>query len=596
MIVSEYIARFLVEKGIRDVFLLDGSAAASLIVAVAKNKNLKYYCPLHEQAGSFMVDGYFKASRRMSVMIATSGPGGQNLLNGIAASYYDSCPAIYFTGQVNSRFIKPNNLIRQRGFQENDIISMVKPVTKYAVLITDPVCLPYELEKAYQIAISGRPGPVVLDIPMDIQRSRLSGGLRHYSIDIPQKNELEKVSVVLDLLERAKRPVVLLGGGIWLAGAIKDAEKLALLLKRVPFLVTWNMIDYYQPKYFGGKVGTFGGDGRNFAIQNSDLLLSIGSRISGRVTGGMIKTFARSAKKIIVDIDPNELKYQQVKGDLNICCDAKIFIRELIKYLRSRSSVIKSVDQYWLERVQGWRVKYKVVRDEYWKQKASVNPYVFVEVLSVLMAEGDILVHEAGGNCVITSQAFQPKAKQRVFTNNGNSSLGYSFPAAIGAAIAARKRIICITGDGGMNFNIQELQTLKQYNLAVKVFIFCNDVFGITKAYRDTHFNSEYAGVDKQHGISFPDFVKIAKAYGLKGVRIDNHCDLKRKIANVLNTKGSVICSVNMVGFYDYQPKLGWGTPIEDQYPFLPRDEFRKNMIIQPHKGWENPVYPGPVK
>jgi acetolactate synthase-1/2/3 large subunit len=209
------------------------------------------------------------------------------------------------------------------------------------------------------------------------------------------------------------------------------------------------------------------------------------------------------------------------------------------------------------------------------------------------MKEGDVLVHEAGGNCVVTSQAFEAKANQRVFSNNGNSSLGYALPAAIGACIATQKPVICITGDGGLNFNIQEFQTLRHYNLPVKVLIFNNQAFGITKAYRDTNFQSEYAGVDAEHGMSSPDFRKVAEAYGLKTVYIHDHTELREKIRYVLNAKEPVICDINMVGFYDYNPKLGWSSPIEDQYPFLPRDEFRKNMIIEPLAGWENPKYPG---
>jgi acetolactate synthase-1/2/3 large subunit len=596
MIVSEFIADFLVKKGIRDVFFVDGSAAAGLIVAVAKNKKLKFCCPLHEQAGAFMVDGYFKASRRLSAMIATSGPGGQNLLNGLAASFYDSCPALYFTGQINSRFIKPNNLVRQWGFQENDIVSMAKPIAKYAAMVTNAADIRYELEKAYYIATSGRPGPVLLDIPMDIQRADVSGDLRNYVPSDSQAYEVDKVPVVLDWMNKAKRPAILLGGGIWLADAVEDVKRLARVLKQVPFFVTWNMIDYYDPKFFGGKVGTFGGEGRNFGIQNCDFLLAIGSRISGRITGGMLHTFARAAKKVIVDIDSNELKYQQVKGDMNVCCDAKIFTRNLIEHLEESGDFGKNIDPAWLKRVLEWKIKYKIMKSEYWKQKGNVNPYVFVDFLSDLMQEGDILVHECGGNCVVTSQAFRPKDGQRVFTNNGNSSLGYSLPAAIGAAIATGKKVNCIAGDGGINFNIQELQTLKYYKLPVKLFIFNNKAFGITKAYRDTHCNSEYAGVDAEHGLSFPDFVKLAKAYGLKALSISDHKELKKKLKNILEVSEPVVCNVNMFGFYDYQPKLGWGVPIEEQYPFLPRDEFRKNMIIPPWPGWENPVYPGLIK
>jgi acetolactate synthase I/II/III large subunit len=536
----------------------------------------------------------------MALAIATSGPGGQNLLNGVAASYYDSCPAIYMTGQINSRFIKPNNLIRQWGFQENDIVSMAKPITKYAVMIKNANDIKYELEKAYYLATSGRPGPVLLDVPMDVQRVEISEsdlkGFVPRIFERPVSNEIEKIPGIIDLLKNAKRPAVLLGGGVWLAGAEDDAKELARVLKQVPYFVTWNMIDYYDPEFFGGKVGTFGGDGRNFGIQNCDFLLAIGSRIPGRITGGMINTFARAAKKIIVDIDPQELKYQQLKGDMNVCCDAKIFIRELISQLSKNSDFLKSADPSWFGRVMGWKEKYKVVRPEYYNQKESVNPYVFVDTLSEMMEEGDILVHEAGGNCVVTSQAFKPKKNQRVFSNNGNSSLGYSFPASIGAAIASQKKVNCITGDGGMNFNIQELQTIKHYKLPVKVFIFNNKAFGITKAYRDTNFSSNYAGVDTEHGLSFPDFIKVAEAYGIEALSIENHQELKEKLKYVLSSTNPIICNVNMVGFYDYQPKLGWGVPIEDQYPFLPRDEFKSNMIIDPWPGWENPQYPGPIK
>lgn len=593
MIVSEYIVDFLVKKGIRDVFFVEGSACASIVVAVARNKKLRYYCPLHEQAGAFAVDGYFKASRKMTTMIATSGPGGQNLLNGIAASYYDSCPAFYMTGQVNSRFIKSTDKIRQKGFQENDIVSMAKPITKYAVMITQAKDVCYEVEKAYHLATSGRPGPVLIDIPMDVQRAKIPKVLHKYSPPSGPKYEINKISHCIKMLNKAKRPVVLLGGGVWLANAMGETKKLAYKLKTVPFFVTWNMIDYYDPLHYGGRVGTFGGDGRNFGIQNCDFMLAIGSRISGRLTGGMVWTFAREAKRVIVDIDKEELRYQQVKGDLNICCDAKVFIREMLKVVKPRTD---KLDRWWMNKVKQWRLKYPVVKEEYWKHRGSLNPYVFIKVLSSMMKRGDVLVHEAGGNCVVTSQTFEAKSGQRVFSNNGNSSLGYALPAAIGACIATRKKVICIVGDGGVNFNIQSMQMLKHYGLPVKVFIFGNQAFGITKAYRDTHFESEYAGVDAAHGVSFPDVVKVARAYGLKSLSIKDHKELKRKLKYVLDADEPVVCNINMVGFYDYQPKLGWGTPIEDQYPFLPRDEFRENMIIDPIPGWENPVYPGPIK
>jgi len=596
MLVSDYIANFLTDNGVKDVFFVEGSACASLIVAVARNKNLKYYCTLHEQAGAFAVDGYYKTNRKLSVMIATSGQGGQNLLNGVAASYYDSIPVLYLTGQINSRFIKPSSSIRQHGFQENDIVSMAKPITKYARMVKNPMDIRFEMEKALHIATSGRPGPVLLDIPMDTQKAEVDENrLRSY---IPEQSGIdmnkvqENISILLDWLSESERPIFLIGGGVWLADAKKSTMKLIERLK-IPFSETWNMIDFCENNHelYGGRVGTFGGDGRNFAIQNSDLLIAIGSRISGRITGGMMDTFARAAKKVIVDIDNEELNYQQVKGDLNISCDAGVFVEEFLKTVESRNFNKDFI--LWKNKVINWKEKYKVFKEDYWKQEGSVNPYVLIKVLSEEMKEGDVLVHEAGGNCVVTSQTFEAKINQRIFSNNGNSSLGYALPGAIGACVAAQKQVICITGDGGLNFNIQEFQTMKYYNLPVKVLIFANNAFGITKAYRDTHFKSEYAGVDAEHGVSFPDFKKIAEAYGLKTVNINDHSELREKMRYVLDANEPIICNIKMVGFYDYSPKLGWSSPIEDQYPFLQRDEFRENMIIEPIAGWENPKYPG---
>lgn len=600
MIVADYLAAFLADKGITDVFFIDGAAVASLIVGVDNNKKLKYYCPWHEQAGSFAVDGYVKASGRVSAMLATSGPAGQNLINGIAASYYDSVPALYFTGQINSRFIKPSSTVRQHGFQENDIVSMVKPVTKYAVLVRKAEDIRYELEKAYYLATAGRPGPVLLDIPMDIQKTNIDPAVLK-SFELPSEPlwdiELVRAQIreLVEIIKTAKHPVILIGGGVWLSEAC-DATKDLLKLLKIPYFVTWNMIDFGEDAdpLYGGRVGTFGGDGRNFGIQNSDLLLSIGSRISGRITGGMMDTFARAAKKVIVDIDSEELKYQQVKGDLNICCDAKVFVEEFKEQLQH--GPLSFDFSAWLERVINWKKKYPVFKEEYWNQQASVNPYVFVKVLSEEMQEGDVLVVETGGNCVVTSQAFIAKKGQRFFSNNGNSSLGYALPASIGACIATKKPVICIVGDGGLNYNIQELQTIKYHKLPIKIMVFNNYAYGITKAYRDTNLNSNYAGVDKEHGVESPDFKKIAAAYGIKAIAIDNHDELGEKIKEILASNEPILCDINMKGFYDYNPKLGWGVPIEDQYPFLPRKEFLGNLLIDPIPGWEDPVYPGKIK
>ena len=590
MNVSDYIANFFVRKGIKDIFLVDGAACACMIVSVANNSNLRYFCPHHEQAGAFAIDGYVKASGKPSVMIATSGPAGQNLINGIAASWYDSVPAIYLTGNINSRFMKPSNDVRQHGFQENDIVSMVSTVTKYASVVMRAEHIEYELEKAYQHATTGRPGPVLLDIPMDIQKMELP------SLDMITFNENYKMVPILDniqrqiekikgMIEESDRPALLLGGGVAISGVREKVKELVSKLG-IPYFVTWNMIDFdaYDNPLFGGKVGTYGGEGRNFGIQNCDLLIGLGTRISGRITGGMMDTFARDAKKVLIDIDQEDMRWQQVKADVNIPVSLSDFIPMFIDSLVEGSYNFSQ----WVSKVIDWKEKYGVMREEYYQSK-NVNPYVFMDVLCKKMSSGDVLVHEAGGNAVITSQSFKAKSNQKVFSNHGNSSLGYALPAAVGAAIATGKKVLCITGDGGLNFNIQELQTIKHYNLPVIVLIFNNYAYGITKSYRDTNFNSEYAGCDAEHGLASPDFIKISESYGLKTVRIDSNGEIDEKLNEILECDEAVVCDINMSGFYDYLPKIGWKNPIEDMYPFLDRAEFKSNMIIEPLEGWEKP-------
>jgi acetolactate synthase-1/2/3 large subunit len=614
MTVAEYIAKFLADNGMNDVFCMDGAAAAQMIVAVANEPRLNYYCNWHEQAGGFAADGYFRSSGRMSTMISTSGPAAQNLCNPIATAWYDSIPVLFITGNINSMFMKPNNYVRQHGFQEHDVVSMVKGFTKYAVQIKNASQIKFELEKAIILAKSGRPGPVLLDIPMDIQKKEIdetklvTSSVFHEKQDDCFK-EMHRYSVefILEEMYKAKRPLILIGGGVKLSKAEANLRVLLNCL-HVPFAVTWNMIDFAESNdpLYAGRVGTFGGDGRNFAIQNCDFLLVMGSRISGRITGGMINSFARDAYRVIVDIDVEELQYQPVKGDLNLAMDAKKFIDIMTEIFaaRAQKNYIENDENEWLStkfndwtnQVIEWRNKYRVYNPEYEKQKDSVNPYVFIKELSKQVENDSVIVTDIGSNCVVTHQCWDTKLGQIIFSNNGNASLGYALPAAIGAAIAnPDKQIICIVGDGGLNFNIQELQTIRTYNLNIKIFVFNNDCYGMTKAYRDTNCNSNYAGCDREHGVVMPDFCEIAYAYGLyQSFKIYNHKHLALNIDQALNFDSNpLLCDVNMKGFFDYIPKINFYGPIEDMYPFLPRDEIKANMIIDPIEGWEGPTYPG---
>lgn len=602
MKLADYVIQYLATLGVHKVFVVYGAANGDLIDAFTRIKGIDYIAVMHEQAGSFAVETYAKVSGELSVAIVTSGPGGINLLTGIANAWYDSIPCLFITGQINTRFIKTDPSIRQVGFQENDIVGMSKPITKMAEMITKADDIKYILDKAVHTAMSGRPGPVLIDMPMDIQKTDIDPKkLRGYVPEITDDYDYEliktQINEFIDDYKKAKRPVHLIGGGIWSAKATGEVRELGKRLK-IPCIPTWNALDIFTSDYefYRGRVGTYGGPGRNFAIQNSDLLLSIGCRISGRITGGYIESFARAAKKFLVDVDKANLnpKLQEVKGDVNIYCDAKEFIKMLISELDKHQLPDRT---WWLDKTLEWREKYVPCLPEYYEEKGRVNPYVFVKVLSEELEPGDVIVVDCGGNVVVTSQTFETKFGQRLCSSNGNSPMGYSFAGAMGACFIPNvKRVICLIGDGGFNMNIQELQTIKNYNLSLKTFIMNNHVYGITKMFQDTHFESRYEASGPK-GYNPPDFVKVVNGYGIKTETIENYDELREKIRFVINYPEAIVCDVNMKEYYYYAPRIfGWKTPIEDMHPYLSREEFRNNMFIELVEGWENPVYPGKVE
>ena len=597
MRLTDFVLSYLVKRGVKTVFLVTGAAVAELVDAFTRNEKITPVYSVHEQGAAFAAETLAKVSGTLGVAMATSGPGGTNLLTGIANCWYDSIPSLFITGQVNSAFLSKGTPLRQIGFQEIDIVGMAEPITKYSTMVTDKDTIKWTLDKAIFEATTGRPGPVLIDLPMDIQKSDVDPlSLRGFSGEVLSINTdtlNDKIDLFLDMLKRSERPVLLGGGGIKLAGAIDDVLELGNILK-IPCIATWNALDIFASnyKYYRGRVGTYGGPGRNFTIQNSDLLLSIGSRISGRITGGVVDSFAREAFKFIVDVDDAALdpNFQQVKGDVNINCDAKVFIKKLIE--RAKYKINKQYNT-WLNLTESWRDKYDPVLPEYHQQDKFVNPYVFIEKLSYYCKPEDVIIADCGGNVVVTNQAFKTKIGQRLYSSNGNSPMGYSFAGAIGACFANVKgNVICLIGDGGFTMNIQELQTVKNYNLPLKTFIMNNHVYGIIKAYQDTNLGGRYEG-SGPNGYNPPDFLKVINAYGIPTESINNHFELKKKIDIVLTHKGPIVCDVNMDGSCTYEPRIfGWNTPIEDMYPYLSRDEFRNNMLIEPVKGWENPIMP----
>jgi acetolactate synthase-1/2/3 large subunit len=602
MKVADYIINFLADYGIKDVFVVYGAANGDLIDAFTRNDKIRYVATMHEQGGGFAAEGYSKVNNGLGVAMATSGPGGMNFVTPIGNCFYDSVPCLFITGQINSNYVRPHESIRQVGFQETDIVSIVKPITKYASMVGKAEDIKYKLEKAIHEATTGRPGPTLLDIPINIQKQDIDETtLISYdeTVNLSYNEELINLQIdkYLDDLKNSERPCLMIGGGVRLSGAVDELLELGKELK-IPMFPTWNALDIVcdDYEYYGGNIGTYGGKGRNFGIQNSDLLLAIGSRIPGRITGGNIHSFARGAKKYMVDVDIAGLqkKLQQVPFDECIYSDAKLFINLLIEKLKSEDLPDFS---WWVDRVKGWRDKYDPVTKDMFKPTKYVHPYAFTRILSQEMTENDIFCGDCGGNIVVTNHAFETKTGQRYFTNNGNSPMGFSFAGGLGAALAADKsqNVVCVIGDGGFNMNIQELQTLLNYDIPLKTIIMNNHIYGITKAFQETNFEgrSEACG---PAGYNPPNFKDIVDAYKIPTMIVDDGSDyekVREQIREFLNHEGPIVMDLNCHAYHYYYPKIiGWSTTIEDMYPSLDEEEFNSNMYIEPIKYTNGRFYP----
>jgi len=591
MTVAEYILKFLISKNVNNVFLITGGAISFVVDAFSRNKKIKYTCVAHEQAAAMMADAYSRVGKGFAATMVTSGPGAQNLITGIACSWFDSVPVIHISGQVNSFELSSTNKttkkVRQVGFQETDIVSIVKPITKFAYQLKSPNEIKYALEKAFYLSNQGRPGPVLIDIPMDFQRTKINlKKIKSFSVP---KNKFSRTIVkniykIKNLLDKSKRPILILGGGIRMAKAMNHLEN---FLKKIdiPIVTTWSGLDTidYKNKNYIGCIGVYGSRAANFAIQNSDLVLNLGSRLDTRITGGKPETFARLAKIVSVDIDSNELNkkrgldiYLKINEDLNKFLS--MFNSNLKKFKFSANSNWKSI-------CQQWKLRYPNVKSSYYKQQNYVNPYCFIDRLSHKLNKKDIILTDDGGHLTWTIQAFKVKAGQRVFSAFGNSPMGYAFPAALGASLAnKKKRIICIDGDGSIQINIQELQTMVANNLPIKLFIINNDGYGIIKQFQELYLNKRYEASISSKGVTNPNFKKISNAYGINYSEIRNNKTIDKVLDKILNSKKPEFVNVIIDPNQKIIPKLQFGKPIEDLSPLLSRSEFKKNMIIPPLK------------
>lgn len=596
MKLTDYVAEFIANRGTKKVFLVTGGSIAHMVGAIGKRKremgDIDYICVQHEQSAAMAAENYSRITNTMGVACATSGPGATNLITGICDCFFDSIPAVFITGQVNVRdsvesIISPIRL-RQFGFQETDIVSMVKLITKYAVWVSDPNRIRYELEKAYYLAANGRPGPVLVDIPMNVQFSDIDPEKLEGFVPENKNSDTDSLDVVrvkvkeaLNLLSQAKRPVLLLGGGIKHARSEKSALDLVKKLG-IPVTVSWAGFDIlpHSHPFFCGAIGVYSNRGANLTVSNSDFLFSIGSRLDGRQTG-RFDCFARGAKTVMVDIDRAEFaKFNQgFVPDIQICVD----IKDVLRILHEELSNIKlSKADDWKKKAKSWYNKYKAVLPEYFKEP-EINAYAFLKTLSDLTDKNEIIIVDEGGHLIWTMQSWEVKEGQRYISTFANSPMGYALPGAIGAAVAAPgKHVICIDGDGGVQPNIQELQTISHYKLPIKLFIMNNRGMGIMKQFHDNYFDGIYDAITLESGYSMPDFVKVANAYGIEAFSVKKPNEMESAIKKVLSHKGPIVCDVWVNEKQQILPRVEFGRPLEDMRPYLSDEEFTANMIVAP--------------
>jgi len=586
MKLSDYVADFIARKNIRHVFVIQGGASVHLIDSIAKTPGLKYICMHHEQASAMAADAQCRLTGNYGVAVTTSGPGATNLITGICSAYYDSIPVVYITGQVATFRSKAETGVRQIGFQETEIVSMVKSITNYSVYISKSQQIRYELEKAFHLAKMGRPGPVLIDIPDNIQREEVDPDLLiSYQSDESSNPQIDKnqLQQCIKMLQESVRPVLILGAGIYLAGA-KDDVKFLLNSLGVPVLPTWATADLIPSDHplFVGTFGTHGTRYGNLTVQNADLVLSIGSRLDTKATGSPITTFARGAKKIVVDIDPHELNKFATFGleiELKIQCDAKNFVNALNSEMGSVQ--INDMSQ-WLSKIECWKKQYPICAPCYYKEK-EINPYVLVKALSQECEAEETIITDTGCAVAWMLQAFEFKKNQRLLHDWNNTAMGWAIPAAIGAAFTQKgKRVICVSGDGSFQMNIQELSTIIHHNLPIKIFILNNHGYSMIQQTQAQWLDSRYEASSVKGGLGFPDFQKVAKAYGFRTVNIEYNEGIIKKIKQVLEGSESVVCNVEIDSKHRVIPQAKFGYPNEDQEPLMDRKELLSNMIVKP--------------
>ncbi|MCR5098783.1 MAG: thiamine pyrophosphate-binding protein [Lachnospiraceae bacterium] len=544
---SDYVFKFLKDKGVKHVFMLPGGGAMHLCDSLGTS-GIEYIPFLHEQGASIAAEAYGQHTNTPGVCLVTSGPGGTNAITAVTAGWIDSTPMFIISGQAKRSDLVGDKGVRQIGSQEVQIVPMITPVTKYAMQVLEPTEIRYHLEKAWHEATSGRPGPVWLDIPLDVQGCQIDeDNLKVYEPkDTGSHSDISKaVDQTIELLSQSKKPLILAGNGIKLSGACDQFDKLIRTLG-IPVQTTWKTIDMLDESdaLYVGHPGIMGDRGANLIIQEADLLLSIGSRLDTSITAFNDEHFAFNAKKVIIDIDQNELNRMSIPDSVKVCCDAGDFIDELTYMLSTKTNSTHLWWHEWLEYCKDIRGKYPVITKKHGEESDRVSAYHFIDVLCDNLNEDDIIVPESsGGAGEITYQAFRLKKGQKMKNAAGLGSMGFGLPYAIGSCIANnRRRTILINGDGAFQLNIQELETLHRLSLPLKIFIWCNDGYASIRSMQRNNFEGRYVGSDEYSGHTMPDICRVAEAYGFEVCQIQSNGELDKTLPKIMLDDKWVIC------------------------------------------------------
>jgi acetolactate synthase-1/2/3 large subunit len=601
MKVSDYIADFLAEKGIRHVFGIVGAGDAHIFDSITKKGYTQIVCVHHEQAACMAMQTYYRISGRITAAILTTGGGSTNATTGVVGAWADSIPGLIISGNENSKYTYSDNPLRMWGVQGYGSSEMLHSVTKYNNRVMDPVCIGYELEKAYHLCGSGRPGPCWIDVPMNIQAAQVAReDLVVYqpevSSDASLSSDLESsVQAVIDLLRSAERPLLWLGHGIRLAGAVPLIEPL-LEKTNSPALVSWagiDMVDSGHPQVFG-RAGTYGQRAANFVLQNCDALVCLGTRLAIPQVGYDLSEFARGAEVAVVDIDPAEAAKHGPRVALPIVADVGEFLQALLAKLDTPLAT----KQAWRDRCGEYRTLYPWVGPEHADQSGFINSYRFIGKLNGHLKEDQIVVTDMGTALLSGHQTLHLSPGQRLMTSTGLGEMGFGLPGAVGASFARRQEgktgeVLCLNCDGGMMMNLQELQTIVHHGLPIKIFVFNNDGYLMIKHTQKALFAGHYSGTDEKSGVSCPDFTKVATAFGLPSFQIRTWEDFDVVIPQVQSHDGPLICEVFMHPEQLFVPKLSLAIqedgslvspPLEDLSPLLPREELEQAMLLGMHE------------